>query len=107
MEDKRRLRRPAVIRAHALVLLLLEHSTARHAELRGEYAELPPNERVPVARCAPVRHVELEARKVEPDGLPDGLDVRLFQREVDAEPFEDELVGVACDVGDLELGQLK
>jgi hypothetical protein len=106
VEDKRGLRRAAVVRAHALVLLQLEHGAARHAELRGEDAELPPDERVPVARRAPVRHVKLEARKVEADGLPDRLDVRLLQCEVDAEPLEDELVGVARDVRDLELCQL-
>ncbi len=107
MEDKRGLLRAAVVCTHTLVFLLLEHRAARNAELRSEHAEFPSNKRVAVTSGTAIWHVKLETREVEADGLPNRLDIGLFQGKVDAQALEHKVVRVARDIRDFKLRELR
>ena len=101
MEHKGRVLGPSIERAYTLIFLLLELGAPRDAELGAEDPKLPAEHRVLVCRHARAGHVELEAGVVEPEGLPDRFDVRLFEREEHAEPFELDFVWVVANVGHL------
>ena len=85
-------RGPAEVRRHALVALLDEDAAPLHAQVRLVQPELPAGQRLPVPAARLLRYVELEPGPIEPDRLPDRLDVRRLEREQDAQPAQHDLV---------------
>ena len=109
MPDELALGSAAEESGRALVVLLLDLAViAEDADLGLPEPELPAPERVAISPCALAGDVELEARPVEARGLADRLDVRLLQREDEAQTAQDDFGFFSrCDEGYLEWRQLK